>query len=48
MKIYRKFEFPCGYKVECSFRMMGIGVTGHFDENHLPVCPIHKEKCKKP
>lgn len=40
-----KIEFPCGYKYELN--MEGLGLEAHTKEDEMPICPIHKEKCKR-
>jgi len=42
-----RIKFPCGYEYEIIVKS-GIWATYHFDfdENKLPVCPIHGKSCK--
>ena len=45
MKLERKIKFPCGYSVESKFG--GYTMVGSFDEDFLPECPMHGQKCKR-
>ena len=46
MKVKLKIRFPCGYQVEYELRTISLSVSSTFGLDDLPVCPIHKDKCK--
>lgn len=49
MNIEMNMEFPCGYKIRYHYDGFLVGFASiKFDDKDIPVCPIHKEKCKKP
>ena len=47
MKIKYKISFPCGYTIDCNCETL-LGISGfHFNDKDLPICPIHKDKCRR-
>ena len=46
MKVKLRIRFPCGYQFEYELRVLPLFSSSSLDEHNLPICPIHKTKCK--
>jgi hypothetical protein len=41
-----QIKFPCGYEYEIEVDSI-FAYIGELNDRSLPICPIHKEKCKR-